>query len=784
MGRFHKGKSRGKPAKGKTKGKKKSSHLSDQYYRDSEHRVGAEHEVLVAAGGRKRQRRDGPQGAPGKRARGPGGAGAPGSAVGLHGGRGESDESDDDDGDGQTAYDRLLGALGGAGAVADMEDESDGAADDEDLEDFDGDQEMELTAEEAAALAEKEGIELVPADEVEDMESDDQEEEEESGDEAAEEADEDEDEDAAIDDNEEDDPEMEDANLALESLVEAADLEAEEVEEEHVTDPYQVHVQVGDGEAPPKEATVAKFESVKHPVLRKVGDLQVAAARGVHTTGKVCPPVEQSLRDYKIKSRLADRLDETGQTWTALQRSLLSMALNYVDVHFAGQTFGNTEDLRRVYLVHVLNHVLKIRDRVLKNTAKINHAKRERAEVPEFRDSHFTRASVLILAPFRSSVKRIMDLLLELAPRVQVKHVLNKERFKTEFGGGDDDDDNDGKPEDYRQLFAGNVDDFFRLGIAVTRGAIRLFSNFYSSDIIIASPLALRARIGAEGDKGGDSDFLSSIEVVVIDQADVMLQQNWDHVVSVLEAINRTPRNPHGADFSRIIESTLDGWLPHFRQTLMFSAFPMPDFNALLKHQCHNRDGKIRITPQSYEGSITNVGVSVRQVFQKISAESPGELDDARFDYFVRHVVPLIADADEGSRQIVVFVSSYFDYVRLRNYFHGNDYNTGTLSEYTKLPLVRRHRTLFQQGRLDVMLYTERLHYFRRYHIRATKSLVFYSLPVNAQFYPELVNWLSSAHGSCLVLYSPLEAMLLARVVGSDRARKMLESEKPTHMFV
>ncbi len=51
---------------------------------------------------------------------------------------------------------------------------------------------------------------------------------------------------------------------------------------------------------------------------------------------------------------------------------------------------------------------------------------------------------------------------------------------------------------------------------------MRLYTGFYHSDIIMCSPLGLRTIIGDDGDAGRDFDFLSSVEILVLDSCEML----------------------------------------------------------------------------------------------------------------------------------------------------------------------------------------------------------------------------------------------------------------------
>lgn len=323
---------------------------------------------------------------------------------------------------------------------------------------------------------------------------------------------------------------------------------------------------------------------------------------------------------------------------------------------------------------------------------------------------------------------------------------------------------------------------------------MKLYADFYSADVIVASPLGLRRIMGGEGDKKRDTDFLSSIEVVVLQDAHVFLHQNWSHLVDVFALLNALPRSTGDTDFGRVREWDLAGAGKYYRQTLCFTSYMDASINHLMRRSCANLAGGILLRGL-YSGTITRVVPSIRQVFQRIHSPSLAAADDARFAYFQDKILPelqagVATETGAVLSHTLIFIPSYFDYVRLRNALDAKELEFVTCSEYSEDSDVARARGQFFSGASPIMLLTERFHFFRRYKIRGIRHLIFYAPPSNSGFYDEFLNLLEDAIAknfatSCTVLFTRGDSLALERVVGSERVGRMLsDGAKSTFVFV
>ena len=128
------------------------------------------------------------------------------------------------------------------------------------------------------------------------------------------------------------------------------------------------------------------------------------------------------------------------------------------------------------------------------------------------------------------------------------------------------------------------------------------------------------------------------------------MMQNWEHVLTIFEHLHLQPKKSHDVDFSRVRSWLLDGHSRFYRQTLVFSRIPAPPINSIANKYCQNYAGKCHINllknVKFQIGTICQIGFQLAQVFHKIDCDSPVDMPNARFNFFIEKVFYLIKLVD------------------------------------------------------------------------------------------------------------------------------------------
>lgn len=575
-----------------------------------------------------------------------------------------------------------------------------------------------------------------------------------------------------------------------------AEAESDEEEDQLLKDPFEQHYVSAVADDLKQADSIANAPAAK-PATKILAD-GIKKTWTLQTDEGRQPRSLKGSQDLYLKQRLQKRGEELFYSSGPLEKDLASTITSYHDVIFNSRTLENVSRVRDLCVLHSLNHVFKTRDRVLKNNAKLSQA--ENPEELDVRDQGFTRPKILVVLPTKQSCVRFVESVVKLSDPEQLE---NKSRFMETFSQ-DDDDEWQEKPADFQELFGGNHEEDFRIGLKFTRKTIKYFSGFYNSDIIIGSPLGLMRSINSggkkdEANKGPDADFLSSIEVVIVDHVNALQMQNWQHVEYVFSQLNQLPKDSHGCDFSRVRSWYLDGHAKRLRQTILISSYLTPEINALASSHLHSIAGRVKYMP-TYSGAMTEVPktlpLAVNQTFIRFDSKTPASDGDERFKHFITATLPLLT-RDENAQGILVFVPTYADFVRLRNHLdnaaESSSIPFGCISEYTPVRDIARARSHFLSGRHRLLLYSERAHHHFRYRIRGVRKVVFYGAPENPTFWTEIVGLLGmnaeaiqsiskSGKGLVRALFSKWDILKLERIVGTERVGRLV-SERAGDTF-
>ena len=353
-----------------------------------------------------------------------------------------------------------------------------------------------------------------------------------------------------------------------------------------------------------------------------------------------------------------------------------------------------------------MNHLIFAHERVNRHNRRVREIGKEKKQISiedgaskVLRDQGFTKPKVLVLCPTRGTALSFMRRFLELpGPLAEVD---GWDRFQDDFGVDameNNEEDNrrklvlKSKGDSWLELFGDDVndDDDFKFGFSIKnvlkkkegkRVGVKLYTDFYKSDCILASPLSLKLHLERED----DNDFLSSIEICTILHSDVLLMQNWDHVMGVMKAINQQPKKMNETDFSRVRQYFLSKKAENFRQLICLAPFNDANLIGTFKRHAKSFAGRLRVGSKVSVSSaaICDVNVKVKQVFQRIPCSSIAEQGAAKVKYFAEKILPELLKLKQ--KHTLVYIPSYFEFCSVRNLLLKEGVNFVSVTEYARV---------------------------------------------------------------------------------------------------
>jgi len=466
---------------------------------------------------------------------------------------------------------------------------------------------------------------------------------------------------------------------------------------------------------------------------------------------------------------------------------------NYRDIQLCCNNLEIRENLMKIYLFHIINHVLKrkeeieINDNIEKiinnNNNNTNSEKLEkilfRSHEEEFienyyktnhkyfnnnqainknnfyifnkiikkkysfsdldtiniKDQGFTSPKILILVPYKKHAKIIIEEMVSIL-KGNWNGISNKKKFKDEYSEFE------------------SLDDCFRMGISFDyfENKINLYSPFVESDIIICSPLGLKLSIQTDNENKKVFDFLSSIEILLIDFSEIFIYQNLEHLNEILNFVNKIPKNNQNLNSILRIKDLFSNNLSKFlRQTICISHFKTMDIDNILNEFCNeNINGRIIFKPD-YENQIEKIKYELNEKYQNLNFKDyeirfefkmlfdlkNENYYDEKFNYFTKNIWINLYESFE--KHTIIFVSSTFDYLRLKSFFKQKSKAVCFIDENTDKRDWQRNRLFFEQGKYKFLLYNERGHFFKKINLKFAKNIFFYSLPEDPKIFYEMI---------------------------------------------
>lgn len=378
------------------------------------------------------------------------------------------------------------------------------------------------------------------------------------------------------------------------------------------------------------------------------------------------------------------------------------------------------------------------------------------------------------------------------------------------------------KSLDYINTFRGDSHDIFLLPIKIVNNKMNFNCSLETASLIIASPIGLRLALVKNQEKQNvvyeqnynESDYdlllLSSIEILVASQVDVLEQQNATHLDKIIKLCNREPSS-YCKNFciDRLRKSYFQEDVPnapiYLRQEIFLSGTKN---SVILSNPLQNIRGYAQLF--TYHGNYllnlirstptVNV-ISVGEQAKKISDDSGlflmSILEDEVYLTFYQHFIKEFhSQIVEDPVLLVIPNEVHYKPVKKLLKSGVSTDNFQCVSEKHSLKTLQSRIADLKAKTITILVLSERFYYYHRNLLSGYKHLVFLEPPTNPFIFNDLFKQMNtdvtdSVANSykikplCLIYWhTKYHYLEMERIVGTAKIKSLLTKNSNTQVFI
>ena len=430
---------------------------------------------------------------------------------------------------------------------------------------------------------------------------------------------------------------------------------------------------------------------------------------------------------------------------------LPSLFLFKNSIVFLESTLENIEQVRNSFL----NRIISI---FIKNDLNIN--------ILNNLDNSNFYPSILFIVPNQTILIQIVRVLYE---KVTLKKNNSIYLLKKKFKNNDYSNIKNGKliyPADKRVYFSDGEKDLFELNISVKKNFLIFNSEIKNSDITFLTPLTL-----CKFSKKKSNLVFSNLKICIIDELSSLANINFEIFLSILKKIMLFNKKNVSSSFKN------------------FNNFNNPFFQVFLISNIMYKENLSILTTISKNSFCLFYELKNKRCYLesknynyklfKFSTTAFEKIPEKRFDFFIARIFLLLKI--EINNYVLVFNKTYFEHVLLRNFiwkfkelakFEIIDFN-----EYTKENQFYILKKKNLKNQRNIVLVTERFYFYNRYIFKNFSKIIFYTFPLNWEFYNEICSFLknNSLYKVYLILHFS-DIRFMKKIFGSFKTEQIFQS--------